>query len=259
MLLALHLSCIEFGCAASLCRKDIDLEKELAQIHDSDRFASVIMYIVGMFSRNSSIEFLTMCKSLCENFLDLLDNKERKRSIQAVFNSILVHRQETSKSDRVTLVTQTENININISILSLLADSMLILEEKVQKLHVKAVRFPMSTDEQVNIVQQFENLQLGKETVVSKWDLSFDGGDFQDWEVARHWLSQKKITPMSAKVTYHSLGKNMGTFLLLQVPCLQDMTKASELYDYLKDGTELCRMIGLVTKGHVLEGITYRY
>ena len=31
-----------------------------------------------------------------------------------------------------------------------------------------------------------------------------------------------------------------------------------ELYNYLKDGTELCRMIGVVTKGTVLENITYR-
>ena len=32
----------------------------------------------------------------------------------------------------------------------------------------------------------------------------------------------------------------------------------SYLYTYLKDGTELCRMIGIVTKGTVLEKITYR-
>ena len=42
------------------------------------------------------------------------------------------------------------------------------------------------------------------------------------------------------------------------MPGLADLKKESELYTYLKDGTELCRMIGLVTKGQVLEGITYR-
>ena len=30
------------------------------------------------------------------------------------------------------------------------------------------------------------------------------------------------------------------------------------MYNYLKDETELCRMIGVVTKGTVLENITYR-
>ena len=32
-----------------------------------------------------------------------------------------------------------------------------------------------------------------------------------------------------------------------------------DLYDYLKDGTELCRMIGLLTNGAVLDNIEYRY
>ena len=32
-----------------------------------------------------------------------------------------------------------------------------------------------------------------------------------------------------------------------------------DLYDHLKDGTELCRMIGLLTDGAVLENIEYRY
>jgi len=62
-----------------------------------------------------------------------------------------------------------------------------------------------------------------------------------EWEKARNWLAHPEVTKMSAKV-----------------PGLADLKKESELYTYLKDGTELCRMIGLVTKGQVLEGITYR-
>ena len=43
-----------------------------------------------------------------------------------------------------------------------------------------------------------------------------------------------------------------------QVPSLSEITNQYELYTYLKDGTELCRMIGLVARGRVLEGIVYR-
>ena len=43
-----------------------------------------------------------------------------------------------------------------------------------------------------------------------------------------------------------------------QVPDLSNIKTEAELYTYLKDGTELCRMIGIVTKGTVLEKITYR-
>ena len=43
-----------------------------------------------------------------------------------------------------------------------------------------------------------------------------------------------------------------------QVPDLSNIKTEAELYTYLKDGTELCRMIGIVTKGTVLEKTTYR-
>ena len=46
--------------------------------------------------------------------------------------------------------------------------------------------------------------------------------------------------------------------LHLQASNLADLKNEFELYLYLKDGIELCRMIGLVTQGQVLEGITYR-
>ena len=42
------------------------------------------------------------------------------------------------------------------------------------------------------------------------------------------------------------------------MPSLADIRTEYELYTYLKDGTELCRMIGLVTTGQVLQGIIYR-
>ena len=42
------------------------------------------------------------------------------------------------------------------------------------------------------------------------------------------------------------------------MPSLSDITTEYELYTYLKDGTELCRMIGLLTTGKILAGIIYR-
>ena len=41
------------------------------------------------------------------------------------------------------------------------------------------------------------------------------------------------------------------------MPSLSDIKTEYELYTYLKDGTELCRMIGFLTTGQVLAGITY--
>ena len=60
-----------------------------------------------------------------------------------------------------------------------------------------------------------------------------------DWEKCKTWL--KAVTPISAKV-----------------PSLDEVTTEYELYQYLKDGTELCRIIGLITIKQVLQGITYR-
>ena len=42
------------------------------------------------------------------------------------------------------------------------------------------------------------------------------------------------------------------------MPSLSEISGQYELYTYLKDGTELCRMIGLLVKQRVLDGIIYR-
>ena len=62
----------------------------------------------------------------------------------------------------------------------------------------------------------------------------------EDWEKAQRWLANEKVTKMSAKV-----------------PSLEEIKDEEGLYNYLKDGTELCRVIGIVTKGQLPEGITY--
>ena len=41
------------------------------------------------------------------------------------------------------------------------------------------------------------------------------------------------------------------------MPGLSEIRCGNDLYKYLKDGTELCRMIGLLVKGRVLERIIY--
>ena len=45
---------------------------------------------------------------------------------------------------------------------------------------------------------------------------------------------------------------------IMQVPNLFEITREYELYTYLKDGTELLRMIGLLVTGCVPDGIVYR-
>ena len=63
----------------------------------------------------------------------------------------------------------------------------------------------------------------------------------EDWEKARDWLANERVTKMSAKV-----------------PSLAEIQSKEGLYNYLKDGTELCRVIGTVTNGQLPEGIIYR-
>ena len=63
------------------------------------------------------------------------------------------------------------------------------------------------------------------------------------YTVARRadWLKDEKVTPMSPKF-----------------PNLSEIQSEHELHNYLKDGTELCRVIGLITMWNVPEMITYR-
>ena len=61
------------------------------------------------------------------------------------------------------------------------------------------------------------------------------------WKGCRDWLNNEKVTPMSPKV-----------------PNLSEIQTQYELYNYLKDGTELCRVIGMITEGSIPTDITYR-
>ena len=73
----------------------------------------------------------------------------------------------------------------------------------------------------------------------SSWHVSL--GLMEDWGKARDWLANERVTKMSAKV-----------------PSLAEIRTKEGLYNYLKDGTELCRVIGTVTNGQLPEGIIYR-
>ena len=63
------------------------------------------------------------------------------------------------------------------------------------------------------------------------------GAGTEDWERCRDWLAE--ASPVSARP-------------------VSQVTAAWELYSYLKDGTELCRIVGFLTKGKVPEEILYR-
>ena len=79
----------------------------------------------------------------------------------------------------------------------------------------------------------------------------------EDWEKARDWLKQKTVTRMSAKVRSTDYPQHFSPTNFFQNPGLEELLTEYDLYVYLKDGTELCRMIGLLTKGRVPEGIIY--
>ena len=59
----------------------------------------------------------------------------------------------------------------------------------------------------------------------------------EDWERCRDWLLE--VSPVSARSA-------------------SQVKSAGELYSYLKDGTELCRIAGFLTCGKVPEEILYR-
>ena len=97
-----HLSYMEFSCAGSLCREEVDIELELCKIKDTDRFEAVTTYVAGLFSQNPSIQFLTTVKHIARNFLLLLGNDRRESCIQTVFRTIL-KRSDLKESGNATI------------------------------------------------------------------------------------------------------------------------------------------------------------
>ena len=63
------------------------------------------------------------------------------------------------------------------------------------------------------------------------------GAGPEDWELCRDWLVE--ASPVSARSA-------------------SQVKSAGELYSHLKDGTELCRIVGFLTSGKVPEDILYR-
>ena len=119
----IHLSYMEFCCAASLCRNDVDIQHELSKIKDNDRYKAVVIYMAGMFTRNEAIGFLNSCRGICQNFLDMLGNEEREKSIQDVFLSIM-KRNEWMGADDIQLLREAtaaaaEKIDFNLEKVSL--------------------------------------------------------------------------------------------------------------------------------------------
>ena len=98
-------------------------------------------------------------------------------------------------------------------------------------------------------------------------------GAMEDWQKARDWLKNEKLTKATVKVQNYTIFKwlvwviifqyfNIERLRQIKLPCqvpnLSEIRTEFELYTYLKDGTELCRAIGLATQGRVLDGIFYR-
>ena len=85
----IHLSFMEFSCAGSLCREEVNIEQELLKIKDDDRFEAVTNFLAGLFSQNPAIQFYTTVRNIAENFLLLLGNEKREVCLQIVYRSIL--------------------------------------------------------------------------------------------------------------------------------------------------------------------------
>ena len=71
----------EFGAAASLSRKEVNLQEELAKVIDLNRFTATISYLSGLFSQNTRIEYLNICRKICTNFLELVGVQFHPESI----------------------------------------------------------------------------------------------------------------------------------------------------------------------------------
>ena len=84
----LHLSYLEFLAAGSLCGDGIAICYELKKIVCDQRYKAVCLYLAGMFAKETGIEFLNVCQNLCENFLELMGNKQQEACLQSVFWSI---------------------------------------------------------------------------------------------------------------------------------------------------------------------------
>ena len=108
-----HLSFIEFCCAGSLCRHGVDIHKELLGIKDQDRFEAVTIYLAGMFAENINIDFLNLCKDLCQNFLKLLNHQDRKQSAQDILESIVAYPMAETQEEDVILSTNLSDITVN--------------------------------------------------------------------------------------------------------------------------------------------------
>ena len=85
----------------------------MSKIENPDRYEAVAIYLAGLLASNSSIDFLTICKNLCQNFLYLVDNPDHQISVNHVFKSILTYDYKTNDNFDLTISAYKEKIQIN--------------------------------------------------------------------------------------------------------------------------------------------------
>lgn len=86
------------------------------------------------------------------------------------------------------------------------------------------------------------------------------GSEVQDWVKCRDWLALPQVTPYSARTTKISKvasERELYNYLKVGVgsPAIIIMTDS---LDNIQDGIELCRIVGLLTKEIIPDGIIYR-
>ena len=158
---AIHLSYYEFCAAGALCRNGVDIEAEMSKIKNPDRYEAVAIYLAGLFASNSSIDFLTICKNLCQNFLYLVDNPDHKLSINHVFRSILTYDYKTNDKFDLTISAYQEKIQTSArKAISILEEAVKASGEKVHllKLGLEVTNVSLKNVDQWNDYQCLSKL-----------------------------------------------------------------------------------------------------
>ena len=163
----IHLSFLEFCTAASLCRPKIDIQEELNKIEDPQRFEAVVTYLAGLFNENQEIDFLTECRNICENFLDLLQTREtRDESVQTVFRSIMTRNDKTrgrQDEDNHIQLSSAEDFKMSFRMIEILVDAMTASSDKIKISEIKMVKVPkMKTSSEARSVTNLVMLQQGQ-------------------------------------------------------------------------------------------------
>ena len=238
----IHLSYLEFLCAASILRPDVNITEELAKIQSEDRFKAVIKFMIGFFNRNHNIQFLNTCKSLKENFLHLLKNEKHKDSVQTIFRSILnrefhsnCHCHESCKPG-LKLKTCDETYPMSFSNMSLLVEAMEVSSTKIDEFYLQsvevrriedAIKFSTEPIDDMYSTGKFIRKQTDEEEGLSKliWDAKLH---FLCYVLAGVKVNELQIYKLFHEHCWAQLQNNAPSFNYVKMLTIKDPECHSE-------------------------------